>query len=313
MRILFLFMDGVGLGVDDPQVNPFAVAHMPAMQELLGGRKLLAAAVPFAGRRASLQALDARLGVQGLPQSATGQAVLLTGANIPAEVGRHYGPKPDSNVAAAMARRDLFSRLIEAGKRAAFLNAFPPGYFHGVASGRRLYAAIALAAVRAGVPLRTLDDLRSGQAVSADFTGEGLRQRLGISDIPVIPPGEAGRRMAELSAGFDFSLFEYWLSDYAGHGQDMEAAVSLLEILDQVMAGLLGHWNDQEGLIVITSDHGNLEDLSTRRHTPNPVPVLLIGGLPARESFMQGLYDLTGIAPAILRTLFDKDEVERGS
>lgn len=303
MKILFLFMDGVGLGVDDPQVNPFAVAHTPAIQALLGGRRLLAKSSPFDGPRASLRALDAVLGVEGLPQSATGQAVLLTGANIPAEIGRHYGPKPDPTVAAAMAQRDLFTRLIEGGMHAAFLNAFPPGYFEGVATGRRLYAAIALAAVRAGLPLRTLDDLRAGQAISADFTGEGLRQRLRIPDIPVIKPEAAGRRLAELADGFDFSLFEYWLSDYAGHGQDLPTAIHLLETFDRMLGELVTTWDDQAGLVVITSDHGNLEDLSTRRHTQNPVPALVIGAPADRATFMNGLHDLTGIAPAILKFL----------
>ena len=46
-------------------------------------------------KQVSLLALDAGLGVEGLPQSATGQAVLLTGVNIPAELGYHYGPKPN--------------------------------------------------------------------------------------------------------------------------------------------------------------------------------------------------------------------------
>lgn len=99
MHILFIFLDGVGLGVDDPEINPFAGIEMPVLQELLGGRKLLAASAPFEGDRATLIALDASLGVKGLPQSATGQAVLLTGINVPAEIGEHYGPKPNPAVA----------------------------------------------------------------------------------------------------------------------------------------------------------------------------------------------------------------------
>ena len=83
MRILFIFLDGVGLGADDPETNPLASVEMPNLQKLLGGNKLLAATAPFVGERATLLALDASLGVNGLPQSATGQAVLLTGINVP--------------------------------------------------------------------------------------------------------------------------------------------------------------------------------------------------------------------------------------
>ena len=76
---------------------------------------------------------------------------------------------------------------------------------------------------------------------------------------------------------FDFTLFEYWLTDYAGHEQDMQAACDLLVTFDQVLGGLLDAWDDNSGLILVTSDHGNLEDLATHRHTSNPVPALLVG------------------------------------
>jgi hypothetical protein len=303
MRLLFLFLDGVGLGEDDPQRNPFARARLPNLQELLGGERLVRRAAPLESRRASLLALDACLGVPGLPQSATGQAVLLTGQNVPALLGYHYGPKPNPPVAEFLSNGNLFSRLIQAGRRAAYLNAFPPGYFDGIHSGRRLYAAIAQAAVNAGLPLRTLEDLRLGRALSADFTAQGWRERLGLPDTPLLTPRQAGQRLAELAAGADFSLFEYWLSDYAGHSQDMDAACRLLEAFDQVLAGLLDAWDDQDGLILLTSDHGNLEDLSTHRHTLNPVPALLIGAPRLRRRFAASLHDLTGIAPAVMNLL----------
>lgn len=303
MKLLFLFLDGVGLGEDDPQRNPFARACMPALLDLLDGQRMVHRASPLETRRATLLALDACLGVPGLPQSATGQAALLTGQNVPALLGYHYGPKPNPAVAEFLANGNLFSRLTQAGRQAAFLNAFPPGYFDGIHSGRRLYAAIAQAAVNAGLPLGTLDDLRLGRALSADFTAQGWRERLGLPDTPALLPVEAGQRLARLAAGYDFSLFEYWLSDYAGHSQDMQAACDLLESFDQVLEGLLSGWDDDGGLILVTSDHGNLEDLSTRRHTANPVPALVIGRQELRHRFCNSLRDLTDVAPAIIEFL----------
>jgi len=50
---------------------------------------------------------------------------------------------------------------------------------------------------------------------------------------------------------------------------------------------------------LLTSDHGNLEDLTTRRHTLNRVPALVIGGEQARRQFVAGLHALTSVAPAI--------------
>jgi hypothetical protein len=301
MTVLFLFLDGVGLGSDDAALNPFSRAEMPNLQHLLAGQKLLAATAPFEGDRASLLALDASLGVPGLPQSATGQAVLLTGRNVPAEIGYHYGPKPDPATAAHLQAGGLFGELARAGKTAALVSAYPPGYFHGIDSGRRLYSSIPLAATRAGLSLFTIEDLIAERAISADFTAQGWRERMNLPDIPVLTLPEAGLRLAAVSKNYDFAFFEYWLTDYAGHRQEMAAAVQLLEQFDVVLGGLLAGW-DAGNLILLTSDHGNLEDLSTRRHTPNPVPLLLVGNEKLRRPF-DGVTDLIGVAPAILRIM----------
>jgi 2,3-bisphosphoglycerate-independent phosphoglycerate mutase len=303
MRVLFIFLDGVGLGADDPEINPFARAIMPTLEGLLGGRKLLAGSAPLSADRASLLALDASLGVDGLPQSATGQAVLLTGLNIPALIGEHYGPKPNPAVARYLQDGTLFSRLKQGGKSAALLNAYPPRYFDGVDSGKRLYSSIPLAVTSAGIPLFKKADLFAGRALSADFTGEGWTQMLGFPDAPVLTPFAAGRQLAGLAQAYDFSFFEYWASDYAGHKQDMPWAMRQLDVLDGVLNGLLDAWDDSAGLVLITSDHGNMEDLSTRRHTPAAVPGLLIGAPEARTAFASNLKDLTGVAPAIWRCI----------
>jgi len=303
MRVLFIFLDGVGLGLDDLEINPLARVHMPTLEDLLGGQKLIAASAPYTGRRATLLALDAGLGVNGLPQSATGQAVLLTGINIPAEIGEHYGPKPNPAVAKYLVRDNLFSTVVKAGRRAALLNAYPPRYFEGVESGKRLYSSIPLAVTSAGLPLFTKEDYYAGRALAADFTGAGWRGMLNFRDAPLYQPREAGRKLAELAGQFDFAFFEYWASDYAGHKQDMDSAIEQFEILDKVLKGLLDHWNDEGGLILITSDHGNMEDLSTRRHTDAKVPGLLIGSAQARAAFSAGLGDLAGIHERILKTI----------
>lgn len=303
MHILFLFLDGIGLGPDHPSSNPFARAHLPNLHALLGGQRLVAGIAPYHGERASLLSLDTCLGVDGVPQSATGQAVLLTGTNIPAALGYHYGPKPNPAVAEFLRNWNLFTHLQQAGLNVGSLNAYPPPYFEAIDSGRRMYSAIPLALASAGVPLKTAEDLYAGRALSVDFTGQGWRTRLGIADAPVLDPRQAGQRLAHLASEYDFSFFEYWASDYAGHGQDMAQACALLETFDAVLGGVLEVWQDEGGLLLITSDHGNLEDLSTRRHTLNPAPALLVGAPELRRYFARGLKDLTDVTPAILRLL----------
>jgi 2,3-bisphosphoglycerate-independent phosphoglycerate mutase len=303
MHVLFIFLDGVGLGAEDPRINPMAQVEMPFLQNLLGGNKLLAKSAPYVGKRATLLPLDAGLGVSGLPQSATGQAVLLTGINVPKEIGEHYGPKPNPDVAKYLLNGNLFSQLVRSQKTAALLNAYPPRYFHGVDSGKRLYSAIPMAVTSAGIKLFNKDDYYAGRALSADFVGNGWREMLGYPDAPVYNPGEAGKKLAELAKQYDFSLFEYWASDYAGHKQDMNWAVEQFKVFDEVLAGLCSQWKDEDGLILITSDHGNVEDLSTRRHTDAKVPGISIGSAEVRIMFNSGLNDLTGIHPHILKTI----------
>ena len=227
--------------------------------------------------------------------------MLLTGINIPAELGYHYGPKPNPEVAAYLKEATLFSRFTKEGKKAALLNAYPPRYFDGIDSGKRLYSSIPLSVISAGLPLFRHEDLFAGRALSADFTGEGWRTMLGFRDAPLMDAVQAGAKLASLAKQYDFSLFEYWASDYAGHKQQMDNAISLMETFDSVLGSLVKTWED--GLILVTSDHGNMDDLSTRKHTAANVPALVIGDKIAREDFTRDMKNLTDIAPAIWKTV----------
>jgi len=304
MRVLFIFLDGIGLGRNDPAINPLVSAKMPNLNTLLDGRSLLTESAPFVGEQATLLAIDPNVGVEGLPQSATGQAMLLTGVNVPAEIGYHYGPKPNPEVAAHLKNGTLFSRCVKAEKRTALLNAYPPRYFDGIDSGKRIYSSIPMAVTNAGLELFKHEDMFAGRALSADFTGDGWRSMLGFPDAPVMTPQKAGQKLISLAMEYDFSLFEYWASDYAGHKQQMDWAVAQMEMFDGVLGGIVenGEWKD-ELLVLVTSDHGNMEDMSTRRHTDAMVPALVIGEKAARDEFTHEMTDLTHIAPAIWKTV----------
>ncbi len=308
MKTLFFFLDGVGLGVEDPDSNPFARADLPALENLLGGQRLLAHAAGGTSENASLVPLDACMGIGGLPQSATGQATLLTGVNVPAAIGRHYGPKPNPEIKQILTRQNIFKEFARRGGQAALLNAYPARYHDAIASGRRLYSAVPLAVTSAGLTLKTDQELLAGTALSADFSGQGWREMLGYPQAPLLTFEQAGEAMARLALSLDFAFFEFWLSDFIGHRQDMGAALDMLEKFDRVLSGLLAAWPLDSGLIVITSDHGNLEDLSTRRHTTNPVPCLVIGSQELRRGFVESLQTLEDVAPAILGAHFGPPE-----
>ncbi|MDO9170716.1 MAG: hypothetical protein Q7W29_02680, partial [bacterium] len=56
-----------------------------------------------------------------------------------------------------------------------------------------------------------------------------------------------------------------------------------------------------ETLVLLTSDHGNLEDLSTRSHTRNPVPLLAWG--PGAATLLARCTRLDEVTPALLSLL----------
>lgn len=300
-RIIFLFLDGVGLGSDDPAVNPLARAHLPTLSNLLAGAPLTASSGRVTTSDASLTPLDATLGVPGRPQSATGQATLLTGRNVPQLVGEHYGPRPHAPVRTIVQAGTLLSQVRDAGKRFIFVNAYPPGYFEVVNRGRRVLSVMPLAAVSAGQALLTHEDLLAGRGFSADFTNEGWRTHLSFADAPLLTPEQAGRNLAALAQAFDFVLFEHWLTDVQGHRQEMDAAVANLEAFDGFLGGLIAASDLAQTLIVVTSDHGNVEDLGVRQHTMNAVPGLFIGADHAAVAAQ--MHDLTDLAPALRRAL----------
>ncbi|KXK14776.1 MAG: phosphoglycerate mutase family protein [Chloroflexi bacterium OLB14] len=302
MKLLFLFLDGIGLAEDNSETNPFAKANMPYLESLLGNKKLIQSSVPIDNDQVTLLSVDPNLGVKGLPQSATGQAVLLTGINIPAELGYHYGPKPNPEAAKYLETNTIFHKVLNANKKTALLNAYPPRYFDGIDSGKRLYSSIPLALTNAGISLFTHEDYFAGKALSADFTGQGWHDFLNFPNAPLFDSHTAGVKLAELAKQYDFSFFEYWASDYAGHKQNMDSAVQQLETFDGVLKGLLSLWKNEDGLILLTSDHGNMEDLSTRKHTANHVPLLLFGDKQLRSEFNK-IKQLTEIAPAIAKVL----------
>jgi hypothetical protein len=295
MPVLLLFLDGVGLGEWDPAWNPFVGARTPTLHRLLGQ--------PLAGHDrleldgALLIPTDATLGVPGLPQSATGQTALLTGLNAPALVGRHVTAYPTAALRDLLARCSLFARLAAAGRNVTLANAYTEEYHRAVAARRLRHAAITFAAQSAGIHLRTTDDLRRGDAIFHDLTN--AHPRAWGYDLPALTPREAGRNLARLAGAHDLTVFEFFLTDLAAHGRVSISGVEVVEMVDGLLEGILdavgGHVT-----LVITSDHGNLEDARARVHTRNPVPTIVAGA--ARHHFRQ-VAAITDVAPAILRAL----------
>ncbi len=300
-RVFFLFLDGVGLGALDPDVNPLCRAAMPTLRELLGGIVPTQETPTARTAMASLVPTDATLGVPGRPQSATGQATILTGRNVPALIGEHYGPRPDRRIRPFLERDTLFHRLRASGRKVAFANAYPARYFEAVGNGKRIPGAMAYAARAAGIPLRTAEDLLAGRAVSVDFTNRAWRERLGYREMPLRTPEECGRLAASLLQEHDLVVVEQWATDVVGHRRDWREGLELLEALDEFLSGVMDVLDLERDLLVVTSDHGNLEDMRVRGHTTNPVPTIVVG--KGHDDLVSRVDTLCDIYPLLMGAL----------
>jgi len=302
MHVLMIFFDGWGLGANDPALNPFLVHPMPTLRGLFDGAMPTTGNGHFRSARATLVPTDATLGVPGLPQSATGQTAIFTGVNAPREIGEHLGPYPNAALRQILAHDNIFLRFVAADRRAAFANAYPPIFFERLARGKARRSATSYAADAANVRYRDIDDLRAGRAVSAFVTNDRWHER--SPDVPLITAYVAGRNLARLAREHDFTLFEYFLTDAAGHKARPEFTRFVLAEVDELLRGVIDGMDLGESLIVTTSDHGNLEDTSAKGHTLNPVPTLLIGA--GRDRIAPRIRSLTDLTPAIVDGLLEK-------
>ncbi len=292
-NILFLLVDGLGLGERDGNRNPLAVTQTRWF-------RCFRTEIPLTDGCAVVPT-DAALGVPGLPQSATGHTALLTGLNAPLLAGRHIQGFCTPTLGTMLAKHSLFRSFSMRGGDVACANAFTDFTLRR----HRFHSVSTVAARTAGVRLRDLDDLTRGQALHHDFTNRMLRAR-GFS-VPLLSPDEAAQRLVAMTETHDLTFYEYLQTDLAGHAQNMHRAVRLLEELDRFVSRLVERLDRH--LLILVSDHGNVEDLSTASHTWNRVPTMVWGR--GKEDVARRIHALTDITPSLL-SLWDSANQRSG-
>ncbi|HSR69032.1 MAG TPA: peptidase [Acidobacteriota bacterium] len=288
MGVIVVFIDGIGLGEKAPGRNPLACFE-PRVLRLF---RRSPGPFPAAGR-----CLETRvdMGVEGLPQSATGHTALWTGRNAAQHIGRHLSGFPTPALRGLIQDHSLFRRLKEAGKNPTFANAYRPVFFE---KRPRWVSASTVMCESAGVPLRTVEQVRRGRALYMDLSNRVLLEH-GLVE-RTRTPQRAAQVLLSLAGDYDLVLYEYFLTDIVGHRGDMQSAVPLLEQLDLFLASLVQGLG-KDGSLLVTSDHGNIEEIDHPRHTFNPVATLLWG--PVSEAFPAEGLEITDITPALLRFL----------
>ncbi len=126
--------------------------------------------------------------------------------------------------------------------------------------------------------------------------------------------------LAMLDEGFRFGRINFANGDMVGHSGRLEPAIVAIETVDACVAQLVDKVMDMNGIVIITADHGNSDEMFTEKngvrtpktsHTLNPVPFCI---LDAREQTPYDLADvanpgLANVAATIFNLLcFDKPE-----
>ncbi len=299
MKVLMIFIDGFGLG-NKWESNPYFFARTPFLDSILGGHVLYADSGVVKGSRAIMIPTDACLDVPGVPQSATGQTTLWTGINAAKMVGRHVNAYPTRQLRDLISNYSIMKLLADKGKKVTFANAYRDEYFQLVQQRKAFHSTSTLVALSSGQPLRSIEDLNQSNAVYQDFTNRMLIE-WGYQ-VKEISSEQAGQNLARLAREHDFTLYEYFISDKTGHARDMVRAIEIYQMLDRMMATCIADTNLKDTMVLIVSDHGNLEDLSCKGHTVNKVPTILINNNYKGTAF-SSISSLTDMTPFVLDLL----------
>ena len=287
--VLLFFIDGLGIGtrgphnpLDNLDAVPLAVFQNEEPQPFLDG---------------IVVRTDARLGVDGRPQSASGQTTILTGVNASAAVGYHKQGFPNKALLEIINNQSIFKQLRQAGvKPITFANAYTSRFFN---ERPRWVSATTAAVEAAGMKFRTIEDLRNNSAIFMDYTNRILIER--GEEVTERTEHEAAVVLAKLASQHRFTLYEYFITDKVGHAQDMELARKVLQSLALFVRELLNLVDLERTTVILTSDHGNVEDLSSRNHTLHAVPTVVWGA--QRERIAARIKTLADITPSIVALL----------
>jgi 2,3-bisphosphoglycerate-independent phosphoglycerate mutase len=280
VKVLFLFIDGVGIRPPAPD-NPVHAGVCPHLCDLIAHH-----AVP----------IDACLGTPGLPQSATGQATMFTGVNASQFMGRHCEGFPGPSLRKLIEEDNIMMDLTRKGIRCRFADAYMVDRVDDLRV-RRFKSVTTVMALTEPQVISTQDDLQDNLAVTHDITRASFIEK--GHNIKPITPAQAAEHLVQVARAYDFTLFEFFQTDLAGHSCNYDQAVAVLRTLDAFL-GVVTQLCALSGiLMVITSDHGNIEDMGTRGHTRNPVPLIAVG--PGEAAVKANASSLTDITPRITR------------
>jgi 2,3-bisphosphoglycerate-independent phosphoglycerate mutase len=114
------------------------------------------------------------------------------------------------------------------------------------------------------------------------------------------------------SSKYDLIIMNFANPDMVGHTGILPAAIKAVEVVDQCLGQIVDVVLEQSGSILITCDHGNVEqmiDPETGKphtaHTTNPVPCILIvpNDSPLQQVTLRSGGKLVDVTPTVLHVL----------
>jgi hypothetical protein len=294
-----LFVDGVGIGKEDYVFNPFFKYQFKSLLETFGSIPSLTNS-HLQKNGFYLFPVDATLGVEGLPQSGTGQTSIFSGVNAAKLIGKHFGPYPYSTLIPAIKEKNIFKYYLDKGKKAFFANAYPKVFFQYLHQGKSRLSVTSLSCRLNGMRLNRVSEVRQGKALTAEITNERWNLKLGYN-LPIIKPQTAAKRLLRIASQNDFTLYEYFLTDHIGHGRYDDTVDRIINDFDIFLLTIFQELYKYNITLILCSDHGNFEDVSIKTHTLNPA-LTITGGKYSRE-LSEMIKDLTQIKSAIIKTV----------
>ena len=290
-RVILFFIDGLGIGEQNNDNPLFQIEKTEPLANFVDTNNRII-------NDGILVPTDACLGITGRPQSASGQTTIYTGINAPKILGKHKQGFPNEKLREIIRGNSIFRQLenrkIEPN---IFLNVYTPQFFEKTPRWKSATTCAVEAAKN--INFSRLPDLLGRHAVFHDFTNRDLIEK-GF-DVPEFSPADAAEILAAVGRRHRFTLYEHFITDKIGHAQDFAWAGKHLPELALFIRETIKRINLEDTTFILTSDHGNIEDLSIRTHTLNRVPTIVWGR--KREFAAARIKDLTDITPTILSLL----------
>ena len=280
-HILLIMLDGVGL--PETALENSIYADCPALLRLFHHHTI---------------PVDTCLNTPGIPQSATGQTTILTGVNAAAVLGHHLHGFPNATLREIIEEKNLFIQLRDQGIKADFANAY--ALKPERALGIKVRSVTTVAVTSAYGKTRNREDLFAGRAVYHDLTRSWLAEKE-QDPIPLISAETAADHLLSITRTLDVCLFEFFLTDLIGHRGTLADKREILALLDRFLARILNELDPAKELLLVVSDHGNIEEPDHKRHTANPVPFCACGCQEQRAR--AGMSSLTDVTPRIVSLL----------